>query len=74
MPSFRGVVPVRLVIVGTIIIIVPLIALFLFHALLLSVPIFDPIACISVVDDITQVTVVPTMPSAVFLWWSDVVG
>jgi hypothetical protein len=74
MPSFRGVVPVRLVIVGTVIIIVPLIALFLFHVLLLSVPIFDPIACISVVDDIAQVTVVPTMPSAVYLWWSDVVG
>jgi hypothetical protein len=67
MPSFRGVVPVRLVIVGTIIIIVPLIALFLFHALLLSVLIFDLIACISVVDDIAQVTVVQTMPSAVFL-------
>jgi hypothetical protein len=71
MPSFRGVLPVRLVIVGTTIIIVPLIALFLFHVLSLSTPIFDPITCISVATDVTQVTIVPTTPSVTLLRWSD---
>jgi hypothetical protein len=46
MPSFWGALPVRLVIVGTIIIIVPLIMLFLFHALSLSVLVFYPAVCI----------------------------
>jgi hypothetical protein len=65
---------VRLVIVGTIVIIVPLVALFLFHTLLFSTPVFNMVACISVTDDITQVAVIPITPSSVLLWWSDVVG
>jgi hypothetical protein len=62
---------VRLVKVRTIIIIVSLIALFLLDALSLSVPFFDPTACISVTDDVTQVVVVPTILSTALLQWSD---
>jgi hypothetical protein len=64
---------VRLVIVGTIIIIVPLITLFLLRVLLLLVLVFDLTVCISAMDDVTQVTVVPTMPLAALLWWSDAI-
>jgi hypothetical protein len=74
MPSFRGALLVRFVIVGAIIIIIPLVALFLFHALSLSTPIFNLTTCISVVDDIAEVTVVPTTPSAAPLQWSDAAG
>jgi hypothetical protein len=74
MPSFKGVLAVRLVIVGTIIIIVPLIALFLFHALSFLAPIFDSVVCISTADDVAQVAVVPTTPSITLLLWSDAAG
>jgi hypothetical protein len=74
MPSFRGALPVRMVIIGTIMIIVPLDTLFLFHALFLSVPVFDPTACISAMDGVVQLMVVPTTPSDVLLQWSDDVG
>jgi hypothetical protein len=65
---------VRLVVVGTIIIIVPLITLLLFHALLLSAQVFDPVACISTTDDVAQVTVVPTTDSAALFRWSGAAG
>jgi hypothetical protein len=42
---------VRLVIEGTIIVIVPLITSFLLNALMLLAPVVNLIACISVVDD-----------------------
>jgi hypothetical protein len=58
---------VGLVIVWTIIITVPLIALFLFHALSLSASVFDPAMCISAEDDTAQVAVVPTTPSTMLL-------
>jgi hypothetical protein len=74
MPSFRGALPVRMVIVRTTIIIVPVIALFLFNALSLSELIFNPDACISTAFDIMQVTIVSPMPSAVLLQWSDATG
>jgi hypothetical protein len=74
MPSFRGALPVRLVVVGTITIIVPLIMLILFHALSLSMPVFDPVVCISAVDDVTQVTVVPPTSLATLLRRSDATG
>jgi hypothetical protein len=61
-PSFRGVLSVRLVVEGTIIIIVPLIVPFLLNAL-----IFDPTVCICVIDDVAQVWVIPIMPSAALL-------
>jgi hypothetical protein len=71
MPSFRGALSVSLVIVGTIIIIVPLIVLILFHALSLSASVFDPVTCISAVDDVAQVAIIPPMSSAVLLQRSD---
>jgi hypothetical protein len=70
MPSFKGALLMRLVVVGTIVIIVPLIAMFLFYALSFSTLVFNPVACISVTDDIMQVVVVLTMPSATLLLWT----
>jgi hypothetical protein len=66
------VLPLRLVIEGTIIIIAPVIALSI--VLLLSAPVLNPTACISVADDIAQVMVVSTMPLATLLRWSDATG
>jgi hypothetical protein len=66
-PSFRGVLSVRLVVEGTIIIIVPLIVPFLLNALSLLALIFDPTVCICVIDDVAQVWVIPIMPSAALL-------
>jgi hypothetical protein len=71
MCTFRGVLPVRLVIVGTIVIIIPIIMLFLFIALSLPALIFNPVACISAAVDVVQVTVVSPTPSAMLLRWSD---
>jgi hypothetical protein len=58
---------VRLVIIGTIVIIVPLFTPLMFKALTLLTPVFDLAACISAVDDIVQISVIPISPSAVFL-------
>jgi hypothetical protein len=52
---------VRLVIVRAIIVIVPLVALLVLNALPLSVTVFNPTACISIADDVTQVAIIPTM-------------
>jgi hypothetical protein len=46
---------VRLVIIGTIIIIVPFFALLLFKVLALLTPVFDPTMCIFTTDDVTQI-------------------
>jgi hypothetical protein len=73
-PSLRGALSVRLVIEGTIIIIVPLIASFLLDALSLLVPAFDLTVCISTVEDVAQITVIPTTPSAMLLRWSETTG
>jgi hypothetical protein len=59
----------RFVIEGTIIIVVPLIMSFLLNALTLLVSVVDPAMCISAVDDVTQVSVIPIMPLAALLWW-----
>jgi hypothetical protein len=45
--------------------------LLLFKALTLLTPVFDLALCISTVDDITQILVVPVSSLAAFLWWSD---
>jgi hypothetical protein len=74
MPSLRGALSVRLVIEGTIIIIVPLITSLLLNALLLLAPVFDPSACISTADNVPQVLVIPIMPSTMLLWWSETAG
>jgi hypothetical protein len=63
-----------LVVEGTIIFIVPLIAPLLLNALSLLAPVFDPAACISAMDDVAQVSVIPNMPSAVLLRWSKADG
>jgi hypothetical protein len=41
---------------------------------LLLVPVFDPTACISVVDDVTQILVISIMHSVALLQWSETVG
>jgi hypothetical protein len=66
-PSFWGALSVRLVIEGTIVITVPFIASFLFDAFSLLAVVFNSAACISAVDHVTQVSVIPISFSAVFL-------
>jgi hypothetical protein len=47
MPSFRRTLLVRLVIIGTIVVIVPFFTPLLFKALVLLMPVFDVAMCIS---------------------------
>jgi hypothetical protein len=65
---------VRSVIVRVIVIIVPFFALFLPFTLLILALVFNPPACISTTDDVTQVATVFVVSLVVLLWWSDVVG
>jgi hypothetical protein len=65
---------VRLVVEGTIIVIVPLITSFLLNTLMLLTPVVNPVVCISVVDDVAQISVIPILLSAVFLRWSETAG
>jgi hypothetical protein len=70
--SFFGrVLSVRLIIIGTIIVIVPFFTLLLFKALMLLAPVFNPVACISEANDFMQVSVIPVSSSIAFLWWSE---
>jgi hypothetical protein len=73
-PSFGRMLSVRLVAIGTIVVIVPFFALLLLKTLMLLMLIFDPATCISVVDDIVQVAVVSATPLDPLLWWSDAAG
>jgi hypothetical protein len=73
-PSFRGVLSVRLVVEGTIIVIVPLITSFLINALTLLTAVVNPVTCISTADDVVQISVIPIPPSAMFLQWSETDG
>jgi hypothetical protein len=66
--------PVRLVVKGTIVVIVPLITLLLLKALTLLAPVFNPIVRISTVDDTAQISVILILPSATFLRWSEIAG
>jgi hypothetical protein len=70
-PSFKRALSVRLVVIGTIIVIAPLLTSLLFKALVLLMPVFDPTMGIFAVDDITQVSIIPVSPSTAFLWWSE---
>jgi hypothetical protein len=70
-PSLRRTLSVRLVIIGTIVVIVPLFTSLLFKVLTLLTLVFDPAACIFAVDDIVQVSAIPVSPSATFLRWSE---
>jgi hypothetical protein len=73
-PSFGGALSMRLVIEGTIIIIVPLVTSFLLDALTLLVLVVNPVVCIYVTDDIAHVSVIPITPSVTLLQWSETVG
>jgi uncharacterized metal-binding protein len=66
-PSFRGVLSVRLVIEGTIIVIVLLISSFLLNVFTLLAPVFNLVMCISAVNDVMQILVIPILPWATFL-------
>jgi hypothetical protein len=65
---------VPLVIVGAIVVIVPLFMSFLLKALALLAPVFNPVACISIVEHVTQVLVIPISPLAALLQWSEATG
>jgi hypothetical protein len=62
---------VRLVIIGTIVVIVPFFMLLLFKALMLLTLIFDLAACIFVADDVAQLSIIPVSSSVAFLQWSE---
>jgi hypothetical protein len=62
---------VRVVKVGTTKIIVPLIVSFLFNAVSPLAPVFDPVMCISIADDVVQVSVIQVSSSVTFLRWSE---
>jgi hypothetical protein len=62
---------VRLIIIGTIVVIVPFFMLLLFKALVLLAPVFNPTACIFATDDVAQISVIPVSSSAAFLQWSE---
>jgi hypothetical protein len=48
--------------------------LFLLNALSLLVPIFYLVVCISIMDDVAQITIVLITSSAGLLWWSETAG
>jgi hypothetical protein len=58
---------VRLVIIGTIVVVVCFFMLLLFKAIILLVSVFYPVACISAVDDIAQISIILVSSSAAFL-------
>jgi hypothetical protein len=60
---------VRLIVIGTIVVIVPFFMLLLFKALALLESVFNPNAPISATDDITEISVILVSSSAAFLWW-----
>jgi hypothetical protein len=71
MPPFRRTLSVRLVIIGTIVVIVPFFTPLLFKMLTLLMPVFYSSTCISTVDDIAQISVILISPSVAFLRWSE---
>jgi hypothetical protein len=70
-PSFGRTLSVRLIIIGTIVVIVPFFMLLPFKALVLLAPVFNPTACIFATDDVTQISIIPVSSSAAFLQWSE---
>jgi hypothetical protein len=67
MPPFGRMLLVRLVIIGTIVVIVPFFMLLLFKALTLVMPVFNLAACISAANDVTQISIIPVLSSTAFL-------
>jgi hypothetical protein len=62
---------VRLVIIGTIVVIVPFFAPLQFKMITLLTPVFDPAACISTADDVMQISIILVLPSTAFLQCSE---
>jgi hypothetical protein len=62
----------RLVVIRTVVVIVPFFTLLQFKALTLLALVFNPVTCISVVDDVTQISVIPVSSSDAFLQWSEI--
>jgi hypothetical protein len=58
---------VRLVVIGTIVVIIPFFTLLLFKVLELLTLVFNQSTCISAVDDDTQISIIPVSSSAMFL-------
>jgi hypothetical protein len=61
----------RLVIIGTVVVIVPFFMLLLFKALALLTPVFNSVARIPTADDVMQISVIQVLSSAAFLQWSE---
>jgi hypothetical protein len=70
-PPFGRTLSVRLVVIGTVVVIVPLFELLLFKALMLLAPVFNPAVCISAADDVAQISIILVSSSVVFLRWSE---
>jgi hypothetical protein len=62
-PSFERALPVRLIIIGTIIVIVAFFTQLLFKALTLLAPVFNLTTCVSTADDVAQISVIPVSSS-----------
>jgi hypothetical protein len=65
-PSLRIMLSVRLVIIGTIVVILPLLTSLLFKALTLLTLVFDPAACVFGADNVSQVLIILVSPSVAF--------
>jgi hypothetical protein len=70
-PSFGRMLLVRLIIIGTVVVIVPFFTLLLFKALVLLAPVFNLVVCISTMDDVEKISGIQVSSSATFLWWSE---
>jgi hypothetical protein len=66
-PPFGRTLLVRLVVIGTIVVIIPFFTLLLFKVLELLTLVFNQ----SAVDDDTQISIIPVSSSAMFLQWSE---
>jgi hypothetical protein len=62
---------VRLIKIGTIVVIFPFSTLLLLKVLTLQVPVFNPVVCISTADDVVQISVILVSSLAMFLRWSE---
>jgi hypothetical protein len=71
-PPFGRTISVRLVVIGTVVVIAPFFMLPLFKALTLLTLVFNPVVCISIVDDVMQISVVSVSSSVALLRWSEI--
>jgi hypothetical protein len=66
-PAFGRTLLVRLVIIGTIVVVVPFLMLLLFKVLVLLAPVFNSVACISIVEVVVEISVILVSSSSAFL-------